>query len=96
MNNETILFQVYCGPVPQIDNGFAVTSTNVSLNGQASYTCYAGFGFSSGQPVETIQCTIDGTWSYTPTCQASQCPPLPEVMLLFKSRLFQRTVGSSQ
>ena len=70
---------VYCGPVPQIDNGFAVDATNVSLGGSASYQCYAGFGFPSGFPIETIVCTADGTWSFTPICQASQCPPLPEV-----------------
>ena len=63
--------EVYCGPVPQIDNGFAVTSTNVSFNGMASYQCYAGFGFSSGQPIETIVCTEDGTWSYLPVCQGT-------------------------
>jgi len=71
--------EVYCGPVPQIDNGFAVASTNVSHRGTASYQCYAGFGFQSGQPIETISCQSDGTWSYLPVCQASQCPPLPDV-----------------
>ena len=45
----------------------------------ASYQCYAGFGFASGNPIEEIICTSDGTWSGTPICQASQCPPLPEV-----------------
>jgi hypothetical protein len=29
--------QVYCGPVPQIDNGFAIRATNVSYQGTASY-----------------------------------------------------------
>lgn len=71
--------EVYCGPVPQIDNGFAVAATNVSYGGTASYQCYAGFGFSSGQPIETIICNPDGAWSYLPVCQASQCPPLQEV-----------------
>ena len=70
---------VYCGPVPQIDNGFAVASTNVSFGGSASYQCYAGFGFPSGDVIETIVCTADGTWSYTPVCQASRCPPLDAV-----------------
>lgn len=32
----------YCGPVPQIDNGFAVGSTNVTYRGVATYQCYAG------------------------------------------------------
>ena len=61
--------QVYCGPVPQIDNGFAVAATNVSFNGAASYQCYAGFGFPSGQPIETITCNADGQWSFLPVCQ---------------------------
>ncbi len=65
--------------MPQIDNGFAVAATNVSFQGMASYQCYAGFRFPNGNPIETIVCTSDGTWSFTPVCQASQCPPLPEV-----------------
>lgn len=40
---------VYCGPVPQIDNGFAIAATNVTFGGEANYQCYAGFGFPSGQ-----------------------------------------------
>lgn len=32
----------YCGPVPQIDNGFAVDATNVTYRGIANYQCYAG------------------------------------------------------
>lgn len=32
----------YCGPVPQIDNGFAVGATNVTYRGVATYQCYAG------------------------------------------------------
>lgn len=32
----------YCGPVPQIDNGFAVGATNVTYRGMATYQCYAG------------------------------------------------------
>ena len=70
---------VYCGPVPQIDNGFAVASTNVSFGGSASYQCYAGFGFPSGDVIETIVCTADGSWSYTPVCQASRCPQLDTI-----------------
>ena len=27
------MFQVYCGPVPQIDNGFATVATNVTYRG---------------------------------------------------------------
>ena len=56
-----------------------MASTNVSFRGMASYQCYAGFGFPSGQPIETIVCTKDAAWSYIPECQASQCPPLSEV-----------------
>ena len=63
------MLQVYCGPVPQIDNGFAVAATNVSYRGMASYQCYAGFGFPSGNPIETIVCTSEGDWSFTPVCQ---------------------------
>ncbi|CAB4057448.1 unnamed protein product [Lepeophtheirus salmonis] len=67
---------VYCGPVPQIDNGFAITSTNVSYRGIASYQCYAGFNFPSGESIETIKCDSEGKWSETPLCLASQCPAL--------------------
>jgi hypothetical protein len=58
----------YCGPVPQIDNGFAIGSTNVTYRGQATYQCYAGFGFPSGLPVESITCTAEGLWEKLPTC----------------------------
>ncbi|XP_067122803.1 uncharacterized protein [Centruroides vittatus] len=68
----------YCGPVPQIDNGFAVVATNVTFRGQATYQCYAGFAFPSGLPTETIRCTEDGKWEKLPVCLASSCPPLPE------------------
>ncbi|MCL4136243.1 UNVERIFIED_CONTAM: hypothetical protein GTU68_021071, partial [Idotea baltica] len=68
---------VYCGPVPQIDNGFSIGASNVTYLGQATYQCYAGFGFSSGLPVETISCTASGRWERFPECMASQCPPLP-------------------
>ena len=45
----------------------------------ASYQCYAGFGFPSGDVIETIVCTADGSWSYTPVCQASRCPQLDTI-----------------
>ncbi|KAK6617037.1 hypothetical protein RUM44_005394 [Polyplax serrata] len=70
--------EVYCGPVPQIDNGFSIGSTNVTYRGQAMYQCYAGFAFPSGQPIERVSCLSDGRWERLPTCLASQCPPLPE------------------
>lgn len=70
---------VYCGPVPQIDNGFAIAATNVTFGGEAQYQCYAGFGFPSGSAVETIRCTADGAWDAVPACTASQCGPLPQV-----------------
>ena len=70
---------VYCGPVPQIDNGFAIAATNVTFGGEATYQCYAGFGFSSGLAVETIHCTGNGQWEQLPLCSASQCSPLPDV-----------------
>nr|XP_027224933.1 uncharacterized protein LOC113817130 isoform X1 [Penaeus vannamei] len=69
---------VYCGPVPQIDNGFSIGATNVTYRGQATYQCYAGFGFPSGKPVETVKCTELGVWEKLPECLASQCPALPE------------------
>ncbi|XP_015790438.1 uncharacterized protein LOC107367263 isoform X1 [Tetranychus urticae] len=69
----------YCGPVPQIDNGFAVAATNVTYRGSATYQCYAGFAFPSGRGVETIRCGEDGHWGKLPVCLASSCPPLQEV-----------------
>lgn len=59
---------VYCGPVPQIDNGFSIGATNVTYRGQATYQCYAGFGFPSSEPVETIRCTDQGQWEKLPEC----------------------------
>ncbi|KAL7042588.1 hypothetical protein ACKWTF_001212 [Chironomus riparius] len=70
---------VYCGPVPQIDNGFSIGSTNVTFRGVAMYQCYAGFAFPTGNAIEKISCLADGKWERTPSCLASQCPPLPEV-----------------
>ncbi|XP_052128948.1 sushi, von Willebrand factor type A, EGF and pentraxin domain-containing protein 1 [Frankliniella occidentalis] len=70
--------EVYCGPVPQIDNGFSIGSTNVTFRGQAMYQCYAGFAFPSGLPLERVSCLADGRWERLPTCLASQCPPLPD------------------
>lgn len=60
--------EVYCGPVPQIDNGFSIGSTNVTYRGVATYQCYAGFAFPTGQPIEKISCLSDGRWERTPTC----------------------------
>ena len=61
--------EVYCGPVPQIDNGFAVRADNVTYNGVARFQCYAGFAFPSGNPLESITCLEDGSWSPLPNCQ---------------------------
>lgn len=72
--------EVYCGPVPQIDNGFSIGSTNVTFKGVAMYQCYAGFAFSSGNAIEKISCLADGRWERQPSCLASQCPPLAEVL----------------
>ena len=71
--------EVYCGPVPQIDNGFSIGSSNVTYRGIAMYQCYAGFAFSSQNPIEKISCLADGRWERQPSCLASQCIPLPEV-----------------
>jgi len=70
--------EVYCGPVPQISNGFAIESDNVTYLGTATYQCYAGFGFPSGKATEVIGCLASGKWEKLPVCLASQCPPLPE------------------
>lgn len=71
--------EVYCGPVPQIDNGFSIGSSNVTYKGIAMYQCYAGFAFPSAQAIEKIACLSDGKWERQPSCLASQCPALPEV-----------------
>ncbi|KAK9718535.1 CUB domain [Popillia japonica] len=71
--------EVYCGPVPQIDNGFSIGSTNVTYRGEAMYQCYAGFAFPTGKPIEKISCLADGRWEKKPSCLASQCIALPEV-----------------
>ena len=70
--------EVYCGPVPQIDNGFSIGSSNVTYRGLATYQCYAGFAFPTGRPTQKISCLADGRWEKKPTCLASQCAPLPE------------------
>ena len=64
---------VYCGPVPQIDNGLAIEVSNVTFGGEAQYQCYSGFEFASGKAMETIGCMGDDQ------CSASQCTPLPGV-----------------
>ena len=61
--------EVYCGPVPQIDNGFAVVASNVTYGGVAQFQCYAGFAFPSGNPLESITCLDNGQWSPLPNCQ---------------------------
>ena len=68
----------YCGPVPQIDNGFAVAATNVTYRGMATYQCYAGFAFPSDRETETIRCNEDGSWGKLPVCLASSCLPLQD------------------
>jgi hypothetical protein len=45
----------------------------------ATYQCYAGFAFPTGQPVERISCQADGRWERQPSCMASQCVALPDV-----------------
>lgn len=60
--------EVYCGPVPQIDNGFSIGSSNVTYRGEAMYQCYAGFAFPTGQPIEKISCLSDGRWEKKPAC----------------------------
>lgn len=49
---KTKVSALYCSPVPQIANGFAVSATNVSFMGRARYSCYEGFKFPSGRESE--------------------------------------------
>ena len=37
----------------------------------AMYQCYAGFKFTTGNPMESIACTQDGSWSATPKCEGT-------------------------
>lgn len=68
INKYILNSEVYCGPVPQIDNGFSTGSTNVTYRGQAMYQCYAGFAFPSNEPIEKVSCLADGRWERLPTC----------------------------
>ncbi|VDM57878.1 unnamed protein product, partial [Angiostrongylus costaricensis] len=67
---------VYCSAVPQIANGFAVSATNVSFGGVVKYSCYKGFEFPSGSPVEEVRCGMDGNWTNVPNCRAAVCSAL--------------------
>ncbi|CAJ0918219.1 unnamed protein product, partial [Mesorhabditis belari] len=67
---------LYCSPVPQIANGFAVSATNVSFMGRARYSCYEGFKFPSARESEEILCSEDGHWTPPPQCKAASCPAL--------------------
>ncbi|CAA3006472.1 sushi, von Willebrand factor type A, EGF and pentraxin domain-containing 1 isoform X1 [Olea europaea subsp. europaea] len=69
----------YCGPVPQIDNGFAINATGVTFNQTATYRCYNGFALASGRQTETVTCLESGTWGKLPECYSTSCPPLREV-----------------
>lgn len=62
--------------MPQIANGYAISSTNVSYGGIAKYSCYDGFSFSSGKKTEEIICTESGKWTAVPQCKAATCPAL--------------------
>lgn len=73
-----IFSERYCGPVPQIVNGFAVEATNVTYRGVATYQCYAGFAFPSGRVTQSIKCTQSGKWEKLPVCLASSCTPMIE------------------
>lgn len=69
----------YCGPVPQIDNGFAINATGVTFNQTATYKCYNGFNLASGRHTETITCLESGSWGKLPECYSTSCPALREV-----------------
>ena len=64
--------EAYCGPVPQIDNGFAVVATNVTWRGTATFQCYYGFAFPGVNGAETITCLESGEWSPLPNCQGEK------------------------
>lgn len=53
-------------------------ATNVTYRGFATYQCYAGFAFPSGQLTQSIKCTQSGKWEKLPVCLASSCPPMIE------------------
>lgn len=67
--NTIFCLAIYCSPVPQIANGFAISATNVSFGGMAKYGCYEGFSFASGKKSEEIFCTDEGRWTGTPQCR---------------------------
>lgn len=69
----------YCGPVPQIDNGFAINATGVTFNQTATYKCYNGFNLASGRQTETITCLESGSWGKLPECYSTSCPALRDV-----------------
>lgn len=69
----------YCGPVPQIDNGFAFNATGVTFNQTATYKCYNGFNLASGRQTETITCLETGSWGKLPECYSTSCPLLRDV-----------------
>lgn len=69
----------YCGPVPQIDNGFAINATGVTFNQTATYKCYNGFNLASGRQTETITCLESGQWGKLPECYSTSCPVLRDV-----------------
>jgi len=69
----------YCGPVPQIDNGFAINATGVTFNQTATYKCYNGFNLASGRQTETITCLETGAWGKLPECYSTSCPALRDV-----------------
>jgi hypothetical protein len=64
--------EVYCGPVPQISNGFAIGSSNVTYLGTATYQCYAGFAFPSAKATEIITCLASGKWEKLPLCMGKK------------------------
>ena len=50
------------------ENGFRTVSST-DYEGQAIYSCNAGYELESGNPTVTRTCLIDGTWSgEEPTC----------------------------
>lgn len=63
---------MYCEPVPQIPNGFAISASNVTYGGSGKYMCYQGFRFPNGRETEEIFCTDEGRWTPTPMCKGLQ------------------------
>ncbi|XP_053380898.1 uncharacterized protein LOC123562053 [Mercenaria mercenaria] len=62
----------YCGDVPNINNGYIVSSNGSVFGSKATYKCNTGSTLSSGSL--EISCQSNGAWEFRPTCSAARCP----------------------